>query len=222
VLRNVELNAPILIQLQQKEYPNFISLTPSPTIEEVLINNRNESELGSGDFSRETFLHNISSISSPEIAEYVIERISPEEIKATNQGFNILKANLKNNYPKGLSKDSLVTYTKDNIFHLCLNGNIQYPTNDNIKGVTKSFETEDDDEVFSIRLSRAKAEGRRKKSTIDTSRLNSVLGIPIGPTQIQTGLEDYYPSIAQTPSLSSPISKKTTRFNIFQKGRHFS
>jgi hypothetical protein len=163
MLRNVDLSAPIWIELQQKEYPSFISLTPSPTIDEVLINNRNEAELRIGDFSREIFLHDISSISSPEITECVIERITPEEIKAANQGFDILKANLKKNYPKGLSKDSLVTYMKDNIFHLYLNGNIQYPTNDNLKGVTNPFKTEDDDEVFSICLSRAKAEGRRKK-----------------------------------------------------------
>jgi len=69
---------------------------------------------------------------------------------------------LKKNYPKGLSKDSLVTYIKDNIFHLYLNGNIQYPANDNLKGVTKPIQTSEDDEVFIIRLSRAKAEGRRK------------------------------------------------------------
>jgi len=45
MLRNVELNAPIWIQLQQSLYPNNINLSPNPTIEEVLINNRNESEL---------------------------------------------------------------------------------------------------------------------------------------------------------------------------------
>jgi hypothetical protein len=110
MLRNVELNAPIWIQLQQSLYPNNISLSPNPTIEEVLINNRNESELGSGDFSRETFLHNISSISSPEIAEYVIERITPEEIKATNQGFDILKVNLKKLTKRFIKRQSCNLY----------------------------------------------------------------------------------------------------------------
>jgi hypothetical protein len=105
MLRNVALNESFWTQRQQNLYPNDINLAPNPTISEVFINNRNGAELGSGDFSRETFLHNISSISSTEIAEYVIERIASEEKKA-----NILKTYLKKNYPKGLSKDSFVTY----------------------------------------------------------------------------------------------------------------
>jgi hypothetical protein len=104
--------APFWNAKQHVLYPNTLNLNHQPTQQEVLIIETNHDNSIFEEQNRGVAKGLITSISNPQIADYVINKLDANEVAGLNQQFENLKRVLKKEYLFGISKDALVNYIK--------------------------------------------------------------------------------------------------------------
>jgi hypothetical protein len=82
----------------------------TPTVQEVLITQQ-KNDIDDGT-NRMTAVSQLTEISDQEIANYIVDHLSPPDVSLLLQSFDKMKRELKKEYPKGLSKDEFVQYIK--------------------------------------------------------------------------------------------------------------
>lgn len=96
---------------QSELYPNaFLINTGIPTPQDVLLNQKNNAL--DDDTNRQTAVAELSKISDQETAQYIVDRLAPDEISALIQSIERIKKEIRKDYPKGLGRDEFVQYVK--------------------------------------------------------------------------------------------------------------
>ena len=103
-------NAPAWYQKQMETYGNQIPITPTPSLGQ-LITADTDARSSNLALSRNDLVQKLLSISSQEIAQYVIGRIPDSAVQILNMVWTGILHDLKKTYSvKGLSKENLVVF----------------------------------------------------------------------------------------------------------------
>jgi hypothetical protein len=102
-------------QRQMELYPNAFQInTGIPTPQEALITQQIDNV--DEETKRNLVVNNLSKISDQEIANYIINKLTPDETTYVLNSFDKIKREIAKYYPKGLSKEDFVHFIQQQYF----------------------------------------------------------------------------------------------------------
>ena len=102
-------------QRQLELYPNAFQInTGIPTPQEVFITQQIDNV--DEETKRNLVMNNLSKISDQEIANYIIDKLTPDETTYVLNSFDKIKREIAKYYPKGLSKEDFVHFIQQQYF----------------------------------------------------------------------------------------------------------